>query len=153
MTRKLFLLITILFILTCLLTFPLFSGCKVAGLTMEEASDGPGEVSIIGEIKPISPEEVYEIIKNGEDYLILDVRSKEEYDPGHLEGAMLLPVSELEDRLDELPVDKPIIVYCKSGGRSRAAANILVENGFTQVYDMGGINDWTAREYPVIVEE
>jgi len=153
MTRKLFLLITILFILICLITFPLFSGCKATGLTLEEASDGSGEVSTIEEIRPISPEEVNEIIKNGEDYLILDVRSKEEYDPGHLEGAMLFPVSELEDRLDELPVDKPIIVYCKSGGRSRTAANILVENGLTQVYDMGGINSWTAEGYPVIVEE
>ncbi|MFZ3385598.1 MAG: rhodanese-like domain-containing protein, partial [Candidatus Hydromicrobium sp.] len=60
---------------------------------------------------------------------------------------------ELEGRLDELPVDKPIITYCKSGGRSRNAANILVENGFTQIYDMGGILDWIDKGYPISVEE
>ena len=101
------------------------------------------------EIKSISVEEVYEIIKNKEDYLIIDVRTKEEYDEGHIGGATLLPVQELEDRLNELPKDKPIIVYCRSGNRSRTAAGILVNNGFTQVYDMGGIGDWIAKDYPV----
>lgn len=153
MTRKLFLLITILVLLVCLISFLLFSGCKANNQIQEEALNGSGEVSTIEEIKSISPEEVNRIINNEEDYLILDVRSKEEYDPGHLEGALLLPVQELEDRLDELPVDGHIIVYCLIGVRSRAAANILVENGFTQVYDMGGISDWIDEGYPVIVTE
>ena len=101
----------------------------------------------------ISPEEVFQIMENNEDYLIVDVRTKEEFDSGHLEGALLLPVQELGERLDELPMDKPIIVYCRSGNRSRTAANILIDNGFTMVYDMGGISSWTAEGYPVIVEE
>ena len=158
MTRKLFLLTTILFLLISLIALPLSSGCKITAGISEKVSDVSGEVqeenedNIVAEIKPISPEEVYEIIKNDEDYLIVDVRTKEEYNSGHLEGALLLPVQELEERLGELPMDKPIIVYCRSGNRSRTAAEILVNNGFKQIYDMGGISDWTARGYPVIEE-
>ena len=152
MTRKLFLLTTILFLLISLITLPISSGCKANTLTPEKVQE-ENEDNIVAEIKSISPEEVYEIIKNSEDYLIVDVRTKEEYDSGHIEGALLLPVQELEVRLDELLMDKPIIVYCRSGGRSRTAATILVENGFKQVYDMGGISDWTAKGYPVIEEK
>ena len=124
-------------------------------LTKEETKE---EISIaedetIAEVTSISVEEVYEIIKNNQDYIILDVRTKEEFNEGHLEDAILIPVSELESRLDELPKDKPIITYCESGGRSRNAANILVENGFRKVYDMGGILDWQEEGYPVICEE
>lgn len=62
---------------------------------------------------------------------------------------------ELDSRLDELPKDKLIIIYCRSGIRSRKAANILVENGFTQIYDMTGegIIEWQSKGYPVIEEE
>ena len=136
------------------ITLEYFEG--ISGQELEEIESEPEEVqedNEIAEIKPITPEEVYGIIENDEDYLIVDVRTEEEYDSGHLEGALLLPVQELEGRLDELPIDKPIIVYCRSGARSRTAATILVENGFKQVYDMGGISDWTAEGYPVIVEE
>ena len=151
MTRKLFLLTTILFLLISLITLPISAGCKADTLTPEEVQE-ENEDNIVAEIKSISPEEVYEIIKNSEDYLIVDVRTKEEYNSGHIEGALLLPVQELEDRLDELPIDKSIIVHCQSGGRSRTAATTLVENGFKQVYDMGGISDWIAKGYPVIEE-
>ncbi len=50
-------------------------------------------------------------------------------------------------------MDKPIITYCRSGSRSRSAAEILINNGFTQIYDMGGISDWIAKGYPVIEEK
>ncbi|MFC2159368.1 rhodanese-like domain-containing protein [Actinomycetota bacterium] len=158
MTRKLFLLTTILFLLISLVALPISSGCKATTTTSEKVSDESGEVqeenedNKVAEIKPISPEEVYDIIKNDEDYLIVDVRTIEEYNSGHLEGALLLPVQELEDRLNELPMDKPIIVYCRSGNRSRTAAEILVNNGFKQIYDMGGISDWTVKGYPVVEE-
>jgi rhodanese-related sulfurtransferase len=105
------------------------------------------------QIISITPKEVFEIIENKEEYIIVDVRTKEEFVGGHLEEALLLPVQELEGRLDELPKDKPIIVYCRSGSRSRTAAEILVANGFTMVYDMGGISSWIEEGYPVIVEE
>jgi len=98
----------------------------------------------------ISVEEVFEIITSGGDYIILDVRTPEEFDQGHLEGVVHIPVDELEGRLGELPQDKPIIVYCKSGGRSSTAADLLIENGFTQVYNMsGGTLEWEQKGYPM----
>jgi len=108
------------------------------------------EEELKAQIKDISVEEVYEIISSGrsQDYIILDVRTPEEFSEGYIEGSLLIPVSELEGRLSELSKDKPIITYCRSGRRSMEAAIILVKNGFTQVYDMGGINDWIAKGYP-----
>jgi len=101
-------------------------------------------------VENISVEEVYEIITSSEDYIILDVRTLEEFNQGHLEGAVHIPVDDLEGRLGELPQDKPIIVYCKSGGRSKTASNLLIENGFTRVYDMsGGILEWEQKGYPI----
>jgi rhodanese-related sulfurtransferase len=105
-------------------------------------------------VKDISVEEVLDIITGGEDYIILDVRTPEEFNQGHLEGVVHIPVDELEGRLDELSKDKPIIAYCKSGGRSSKAAGLLIENGFTQVYNMsGGITEWMGKNYPVVVGE
>jgi len=104
----------------------------------------------ISSVENISVEEVYEIMTGGEDYIILDVRTLEEFGQGHLEGAVHIPVNELEGRLGELSKDKPIIVYCKSGGRSKTASDLLIENGFTQVYDMsGGILEWEQKGYPM----
>ena len=98
----------------------------------------------------ISVEEVYDIITSGGDYVILDVRTLEEFNQGHLEGALHIPVDELEGRLGELLQDRPIIVHCKSGVRSKTASNLLIENGFTQVYDMsGGILEWEQKGYPM----
>ncbi|MFC2145618.1 rhodanese-like domain-containing protein, partial [Actinomycetota bacterium] len=98
-------------------------------------------------------EEVYEIINNDKDYIILDVRTQDEFNEGHLEKARLISVDDLDKVLDVLPKNKPIIVYCQSGVRSRKAAEILVNNGFSQVYDMGGILGWQKEGYPIIVEE
>ena len=114
---------------------------------IEEIEEGPAEVM------PISVERVYEIVTGGEDYFILDVRNLDEYKEGHIEVAVLIPVSELEGKLNELPKDKPIITYCKAGGRSATAAEILVNNGFTEVYDMGGITEWIDSGYPIVAGE
>ena len=117
----------------------------------EEESSDNAEVN--AEVTLISTEEAYGIITNGGDYYILDVRNQDEYDEAHIEGAVLIPVSALESRLYELPLDKPIVVYCRSGSRSASAASILVENGFTEVYDMGGITEWIEKGYPTVSEE
>ena len=90
-------------------------GCKEEIVLVAETTE---EVKEISEIIPITPAEVYEIIIEKKDYFILDVRNPGEYAAGHLEGAALIPVSELEERLRELPEDKAIIVYCLSGLRS-----------------------------------
>src|SRR3989304_953490 len=88
------------------------------GYPYEQTEEGTSttEDTIVATL--ISVEEVYEIITNNEDYFILDVRNQDEYDEAHIEGVVLIPVDTLESRLSELPEDKPIIVYCKAGGRS-----------------------------------
>jgi rhodanese-related sulfurtransferase len=120
---------------------------ETAVKTAEKDENKPAEVM------PITPEEVYRILGDGKDYILLDVRSVDEYKSGHIGGALLIPVSELEGRLGELPESRPVIVYCKSGVRSSNAAGILIDNGFKDVYDMGGINGWKERGYPVVTEE
>ncbi|MBC7333503.1 MAG: rhodanese-like domain-containing protein [Actinobacteria bacterium] len=99
----------------------------------------------------MSVDDVYSAIKGEEDYFILDVRTRDEFEAAHIGGAKLIPVSELENRLDEIPEGKPIIVYCRSGNRSAQAATILVQNGFKEVYNMrGGISAWISKGYPVV---
>ena len=75
--------------------------------------------------------------------LLLDVRSPTEFNGGHLEGALNIPVGELESRLKELgSTDRPIVVYCASGMRSRSASKLLRENDFSQVHDLGSMGNW-----------
>ncbi|MCZ7381868.1 MAG: rhodanese-like domain-containing protein [Candidatus Methanoperedens sp.] len=91
----------------------------------------------------VSIQQAKEMIDRG-DVLILDVRTQEEYDAGHIKNSTLIPVQVLDKRLNELPHDKKILVYCKAGGRSAQASEILVNNGFKEIYNMkGGITDWT----------
>ena len=75
--------------------------------------------------------------------ILLDVRNQDEYDEKHIEGSRLIPVSELESRLSELP-DKnaAIIVYCKAGARSLTASGILSAAGYVNVYDMQTVDNW-----------
>ena len=77
--------------------------------------------------------------------MILDVREQHEYDSGHVPGAVLLPVGTItEDTaaavIDEL--DTVVLVYCRSGNRSKTASQALADLGYTNVYEFGGINDW-----------
>jgi rhodanese-related sulfurtransferase len=87
-----------------------------------------------------------------EGLILLDVRMPEEWiDDCHIEGAMLLPLDSLAFKAAEMLPDKDaeIITYCRTGNRSAEAAAYLVENGYTNISDMGGINDWKALGYPV----
>ena len=96
----------------------------------------------------ISVHEAYTMINNSVLYpnlIVLDVRDQSEYDTSHICDAILIPVTELESRIDELESynDTEIIVYCSIGGRSIVASQVLVDNGFTKVYNMiDGINGW-----------
>ena len=82
---------------------------------------------------------------------VLDVREPLEWQEAHIPGATLIPLGELEQRLNELPKDQQIVVYCRSGNRSRTGAEILRRNGINQASSMaGGINDWIARGFPTI---
>ena len=72
--------------------------------------------------------------------IILDVRSEEEYNNGHIESSINLPLDNIEDI--NYKKDTKIIVYCQSGNRSKQAALKLIDMGYTNVYDMGGITNW-----------
>ena len=78
------------------------------------------------------------------DYIIIDARTTEEFDEGHIEGAILIPEYEIGNRAEnELPrKDQLILVYCRSGRRSKIAAEALVDLGYTNVKEFGGIIDW-----------
>ncbi len=84
-------------------------------------------------------------------FMLLDVRTPQEYAAGHIKGAKLIPVDELERHLAELPKDRQIYVYCHSGRRSARAAKLLAAHGFTRVENMlGGIVAWKDAGYPVV---
>ena len=91
----------------------------------------------------ITAEEAKEIIDTQE-VIILDVRTKEEFKEKHIEGALLIPDYELEKLAKSKPPDKnkKILVYCRSGNRSKSAARLLIDMGYTDVYDFGGIINW-----------
>lgn len=81
--------------------------------------------------------------KMSEDVIILDVRTQEEYAAGHIENAILIPNESILGEPAELPnKDAVILVYCRSGNRSKQASDKLVNLGYTQVYDFGGLLDW-----------
>lgn len=92
----------------------------------------------------ITAAEAKEIMDSREGYIILDVRTQEEYDEGHIPGAILIPNTEIRERAAEELVDKDqlILVYCRSGRRSKQAADILVDLGYTNIREFGGIIDW-----------
>ncbi|QEN03847.1 hypothetical protein EW093_03735 [Thiospirochaeta perfilievii] len=84
---------------------------------------------------------------------ILDVRTQGEYEAGFIENATLLPVQFLKRDIKELEKYKnePILVYCQSGNRSTVAARILIDNGFTNIYNLRyGIGDWKSRGYNIV---
>lgn len=98
-------------------------------------------------IKRVPPDTVAVLLqkKDSLGILLLDVRTPEEYQEGHLPGAILIPVQVLETQIEQIAEykDRPVIVYCRSGNRSRTASRILADHGFTLIYDMdGGIRKW-----------
>ncbi|ACM60621.1 NADPH-dependent 2,4-dienoyl-CoA reductase/sulfur reductase-like enzyme [Caldicellulosiruptor bescii] len=125
---------------------PPFSSAKdpviMAGMTASNI--------IRGEVKNILPDRVFELLDNPE-YLILDVRTPEEYEFGHIKRAINIPVDELRNRLSELPKDKKIIVYCGVGFRSYHGCLILKANGFDCLNMSGGWTSWRMY-YPDMVE-
>ena len=92
----------------------------------------------------ITAEEAKQIMDSKEGYIILDVRTQEEYDQGHIPGAILIPDTEIEATAEEVLTDKDqlLLVYCRSGRRSKLASEILVELGYTNIKEFGGIIDW-----------
>ena len=97
----------------------------------------------------ISGAEAKALMDSESGYIIIDARTQEEYDQGHIPGAIMIPEYEIADRAEkELPdKDQLILVYCRSGRRSKIAAEELVKLGYTNVKEFGGIIDW---EYEIV---
>ena len=92
----------------------------------------------------ISQEEAKEMMDAGE-VLILDVREQEEYDGGHISGAVLLPLGSINEETAAAVIPEKetvVLVYCRSGNRSKKAAKALAELGYTGIYEFGGISTW-----------
>ncbi len=92
----------------------------------------------------ITAEDAKNIMDSGEELVILDVREQDEFDEGHIPGAILIPYTEIENKAEEMlpDKDKQILVYCRSGRRSKIAAESLAKLGYTNIKEFGGIIDW-----------
>ena len=92
----------------------------------------------------ITPAEAKEIMDTEQNYIILDVRTEEEFAAGHIKDAILIPDTEITEKAEDVLTDKDqqILVYCRSGRRSKNAASQLVKLGYSNVKEFGGIIDW-----------
>jgi len=98
----------------------------------------------------LSVHELKSMIDRGEELVILDTRGQNEWDSGHIKGALHIYVGHLEERLAEVPTDKPVAVICNVGHRAGLGASILLRAGLTQVYNvLGSVKAWVAAGYPV----
>ena len=118
-------------LLTCLSAGALLGGCKDAATQT-------------GEYEQISADKAKEWMDTHPDCIILDVRTQEEYDLGHIPGAIVIPNEVIAEEAEKTLTDKQqlILVYCRSGRRSKEAAQKLVELGYTNIKEFGGIIDW-----------
>lgn len=139
---------TIVMILLCTVLLVSLSACSAkkadeSQATVQIESTQPeGSTSVF---QKIDSEAALKLMSEVSDYRLIDVRTKEEFDDGHIKGAELMPLDELEslakDKLTDL--DQTIILYCRSGNRSGQASELLKNLGYTKIYDLGGIIDWT----------
>ena len=113
-------------------------------------ADGPTTITVSekGEntmYEQITAEDAKKIMDSGEEHIILDTREQYEFDEGHIKGAILIPYTEIESKAEQMLPDKNklILVYCRSGRRSKIAAESLAKLGYTNVKEFGGIIDWT----------
>lgn len=119
------------YIFSLLLTLLILSGC--------------GSSAPKNNYQQISMKEAVSIMETEDNYIILDVRTKEEYQEKHIPGAVNLPNETIgTEDIPELPAkEQLILVYCRSGNRSKQAAKKLSALGYTNIIEIGGINDWT----------
>ena len=97
----------------------------------------------------VNVDQAYEMRESG--VFVLDVREPDEWETVHIPGATLIPLGELEDRLEELPANQDILVVCRSGNRSATARDVLLNAGFENVTSMaGGMIDWVNQSYETV---
>ena len=112
-------------------------------------ADGPTSIIVAekGEkamYEQITPIDAKKIMDSGEEHTILDVREQDEYDESHIPGAILIPYTQIDNKAEEMLPDKDaqILVYCRSGRRSKIASESLAKLGYTNIKEFGGIIDW-----------
>lgn len=113
-------------------------------LFVPSASDGEIAVNI-------KAEDAYKLVSKVDDLFVLDVRTPFEFQQVRLEGARLIPVDQLKKRINELPKNRPILVYCAVGSRSSQVVNYLARHGYPELYNLyGGIYSWAQKGYPIL---
>ena len=117
----------------------LLSGCALSKTKTDTAEDMTGKAAY----QKISAEEAYEMMASQE-VVVVDVRTRDEYDGGHIENAVLVPNESIGSEMPETLPDKDatLLIYCRSGRRSKDAAEKLLSLGYQRVYDFGGVIYW-----------
>lgn len=111
-------------------------------IEVPESAKASGEG--VEDVQEIEPRKVELLGK--EHFVLLDVREPDEYEHTHIEGAQLVPMPEIGDRVDEIPRDANLLIICRSGGRSRRVGDFLISRGFRHVYNLtGGTNAWSEQ--------
>lgn len=111
---------------------------------------GGGAAETQPSYQQISQQEAKEMM-DSQEVILLDVREQEEYDEGHIPGAVLLPVGTISEETAAAVIpeqEDTVLVYCRSGNRSKTAAAALAQLGYTEVYEFGGINTWPYETEP-----
>ena len=98
----------------------------------------------------IEPLEVHKMMQAGETFLLLDCREPWEHQTARIEGATLIPMREIPQKLDEIPKDQPVVVYCHAGMRSFNAASWLKRQGINALSMSGGIDQWSREIDPKV---
>ena len=133
----------ILLLLLCML---LISCGEDTDISIIGGADGPTAITVGKQSMyiNITPDDAKKIMDSTEDYVLLDVREKDEYDAGHIPGAILIPHTEIKERAADVITNKDvqILVYCRSGRRSKIASEALLGLGYTNINEFGGIIDW-----------
>ena len=129
----------------------ILAGCSSADQIADKESSPSKQVttdeSTVSSYKMISQDEAKEMMNKSDGHIIVDVRRQDEYDSGHIPEAILIPNESIEKKQPEqLPdYDQIILIYCRSGNRSKQAAQKLADMGYTNIYEFGGINTWTGE--------
>ena len=100
------------------------------------------------DVKKISAETLQSSIDGKEDFILVDVRKKDEFTSGHVKGALNLPLSNMEKGYNQLPQDKRVVLYCNSANRSNQAARILLQHGYKKIEEMEGFKFWLEKGLP-----
>jgi rhodanese-related sulfurtransferase len=130
-------------ILTILILL-LVAGCGASNQSAESTAESA--------YRQISQDEAMEMMARDDGHVVVDVRRQDEYDAGHIPGAILIPNESIgSDPPEALPdYNQIILIYCRSGNRSKQAAQKLFDMGYTRIYEFGGIIDWTGE---IVTEE